>query len=169
VFNLAVANGSQEEYDTMKAEFSKTTTVDGKEMCIQALGRSKNPEHAWDLLEFVISEDVSAQDAHGGVVAVSANNETRTVAWDFTKKRWDRIEERFGGTGIVIDRWVKMGLPKYSDTAIRDDIRDFFKDKNTAKFNRSLVVVSDTITGNASYKQRDEAQLLEWLKAHKYA
>jgi len=169
IFNLAIANGGQEEYDAMKAEFKKTTTVDGKEICIQALGRSKNPDLAWDLLEFVISEEVPAQDSHGGIVAVSNNNETRTVAWEFTKKNWERVEKRLGGTGIVIDRWIKMGLPKFSDIAIRDDIAEFFKDKNTAAFNRSLVIVSDAITGNANYKQRDEEQLLEWLKAHGYA
>lgn len=169
VFNMAVANGGQEEYDTIKAEFKKTTSVDGKEICIQALGRSKNPDHAWDLLEFVLSEEVPPQDAHGGIVAVAANNETRRVAWEFTKKNWKRIDERLGKTSVVIDRWIKMGLPKYSDTAIRDEIADFFKDKNTAAFSRSLVIVSDTITGNANYKQRDGAQLLEWLKAHGYA
>ncbi|EXJ91650.1 glutamyl aminopeptidase [Capronia epimyces CBS 606.96] len=169
IFNLAVANGGQEEYDTIKAEFKKTTSVDGREISIQALGRSKNPDHAWDLLEFVTSEEVPPQDAHGGILAVAANNGTRRVAWEFTKKNWERVEKRLGVTNVVIDRWIKTGLPKYSDTAIRDDIAEFFKDKNTAAFNRSLVIVSDTITGNASYKQRDEARLLEWLKSHGYA
>ena len=169
VFNLAVANGGQEEYDTVKAEFRKTISVDGKEICIQALGRSKSLDHAWDLLEFVTSEEVPAQDAHGGVIAVSSNNETRSVAWDYTKKNWEHVEKRLGVSSVVIDRWIKMGLPKYSDTAIRDDIAEFFKDKETGQFSRSLVIVSDTITGNANYRQRDEAQLLEWLKAHGYA
>ncbi|KAK5280490.1 hypothetical protein LTR40_006276 [Exophiala xenobiotica] len=136
---------------------------------LSAASGQDNADLAWDLLEFVISEEVPTQDSHGGIVAVSNNNETRTVAWDFTKKNWERVEKRLGGTGIVIDRWIKMGLPKFSDIAIRDDIAEFFKDKNTAAFNRSLVIVSDAITGNANYKQRDEAQLLEWLKAHGYA
>lgn len=169
VFNLAVANGGQQEYDTIKEEFRKLAAVDGKEICIQALGRSKNPDLAWDLLEFVTSEEVPPQDAHGGIVAVSSNNETRPVAWEFTKKRWDHIDKRLGVSNIVLDRWLKMGLPKYSDTAIRDDISNFFKDKDTGRFSRSLVIASDTITGNAKYKERDEVRLLEWLKAHGYA
>ncbi|EXJ93649.1 glutamyl aminopeptidase [Capronia coronata CBS 617.96] len=168
IFNMAVANGGQDEYDTIKAEFRKTTSVDGKEICLQALGRSKSPDHAWDLLEFVMSEEVPPQDAHGGIAAVAGNNETRKVAWEFTKKNWQRIEKILGATNVVIERWIRVGLAKYSDAAIRDEIVDFFKDKNTAAFSRSLVIVSDTITSNANYKQRDEAQLLEWLKAHKY-
>jgi aminopeptidase N len=169
IFNLAVANGGQDEYDTIKSEFKQTTSVDGKEICIQALGRTKSEELAWDVLEFVTSDAVSPQDAHGGAIAIGGNKDTRNVAWQYTKKNWDRIEKRLGGTGIVLDRWIKMALPNYTDTTIRDDITQFFKDKNTAAFSRSLVIVSDTITGNANYKERDEAQLLEWLKAHGYA
>jgi aminopeptidase N len=169
IFNLAVANGGQEEYDTIKAEFRKTTSVDGKEICIQALGRSKNPNHAWDLLDFVTSEEVPAQDAHGGVIAVSNNNDTRFVVWEYTKQNWDRVFDRLSVTGVIIDRWIKMGLPKFSDLEVRDQIDEFFKDKKTGQFSRSLVIVHDTITGNANYKERDELQLLEWLKAHGYS
>lgn len=169
VFNLAVANGGQEEYDAVKAEFLKTTSVDGKEIAITALGRSKSYECALDLLNFVTSDAVPPQDAHSGIISVANNNETRNAAWDFTKNEWSRVEKRLAGTSVVIDRWIKNGLTHYSDTAIRDDISSFFKDKNTGPFNRSLIIISDTITGNASYKQRDEAQILEWLKANDYA
>lgn len=169
VFNLAVANGGQEEYDAIKAEFSKTTSVDGKEIAITALGRSKSYENALDLLTFVTSDAVPPQDAHSGIISIAANNETRKAAWDFTKKEWPRVEKRLAVTSVVIDRWIKNGLTHYSDTSIRDDILSFFKDKETGSFSRSLVIISDTITGNANYKSRDEAQLLEWLKANGYA
>ncbi|OAL25485.1 hypothetical protein AYO22_04804 [Fonsecaea multimorphosa] len=168
IFNLAVANGGQAEYDAIKQEFIKTTSVDGKEICIQALGRSKNPDHAWDLLDFVTSEEVPPQDAHGGIIAVSNNNTTRNVAWEYTKQKWTRVYKRLGVTTVIIDRWIKSGLPKYSDLKVRDDIEQFFKDKETGQFSRSLVIVHDTITGNARYKDRDEAELLEWLKVHGY-
>jgi hypothetical protein len=65
--------------------------------------------------------------------------------------------------------WVKMGLAQYSDFGIEQDIQNFFKDKDTKAYERSLVIVSDTIKGNAKYKQRDEQLALEWLKAHGYA
>ncbi|KAJ9617224.1 hypothetical protein H2200_000945 [Cladophialophora chaetospira] len=169
LFNLAVANGGQEEYEAIKAEFKKNTSVDGKEICIAALGRSKEPNLAWDLLDFVTSEEVSVQDAHGGVNAVSNNNNTRFVVWEYTQQNWDRIFKRLSVTGVLIDRWVKLGLPKFSDLEVRDQIDKFFKDKETGQFSRSLVIVHDTITGNARYKERDELQLLEWLKAHGYA
>ena len=169
VFNLAVATGGQEAYDEVKAEFKKTTSVGGTELCLTALGRTKDPNNARDLLNFVTSEEVPAQDAHGGVIAVSNNNDTRHVVWEYTQQNWDRIFKRLSVTGVLIDRWIKMGLPKFTDLEVRDQIDAFFKDKQTGQFSRSLVIVHDTITGNAKYKERDEPQLLEWLKAHGYA
>jgi len=169
IFNLAVANGGPAEYQAVKTEFSKTTSVDGKEISIQALGRAKQPALATDLLNFVTSEDVPIQDAHGGIAAIAANNDTRIVAWEYTKAQWDRVSKRLGASNIVIDRWIKVGLPNYADHKIRDDINAFFKDKDTGAFNRSLVVVSDTITSNANYRERDEKLVLEWLQAHGYA
>lgn len=62
-----------------------------------------------------------------------------------------------------------MGLNKYADHAIEQDIASFFEDKDNRGYDRSLVVISDTIKGNANYKQRDEKLVLEWLKAHGYA
>jgi hypothetical protein len=64
---------------------------------------------------------------------------------------------------------MKMGLPNYSDMAVEKDISNFFRDKDTSAFARSLVIISDNITANANYKARDEQKLLEWLKANGYA
>ena len=168
ILNLAVANGGQDEYLAVKEECSKTSTVDGKEICIQALGKAKNSESANNLLNFVTSEEVPIQDSHGGIIAIAANNETRNVAWEYTKAQWDRVKKRLGVSNIVLDRWIKS-LGSYSDHAIEQDIHEFFKDKETGSFNRSLVIISDTIKGNANYKARDEKVLLEWLQAHGYA
>lgn len=169
IFNLAVANGGEKEWNAVKAEFTKTTSVDGKEICIQALGRTKSSELANALLEFVTSEEVPIQDSHGGVFAVSNNNETRDVAWAFTKTQWKRLLGRLGVSNICVDRWIKMGLVNFSDHKTGEDIRSFFSDKDTKAFERSLEIVQNTITGNANYKQRDEELVLEWLSAHGYA
>jgi hypothetical protein len=62
-----------------------------------------------------------------------------------------------------------MGLSKFADHAIGNDIVEFFQDKDTAAYDRALIIVQDNIRTNASYKGRDEALVLEWLKAHGYA
>ena len=169
IYNLAVANGGQEEFSAVKKEYGQTTSVDGKEICIQAMGRAKDAEFANDLLNFVTSEVVPVQDSHAGVSAIAANSYTKDIAWDYTQANWERIVKRLGVSNIVLDRWVKMGLVQFSDVKTADEISAFFQDKDTAAFSRSLVIASDTIRSNASYRERDEEKLLEWLKANGYA
>lgn len=169
IFNLAVANGGEKEWNAVKAEFAKTTSVDGKEICIQALGRTKSPELANALLEFVTSEEVAVGDSHGGASAIGNNNQTRDVVWTFTKAQWQRIRDRLGVSNICLDRWIKMALANFSDHKTAEDIKKFFSDKDTKAFERSLDVALNTIAGNANYKQRDEELVLEWLSAHGYA
>ena len=169
IFNIAVGNGGQEEYSAVKQEYFDTSSFDGKEICIAAMGRAKTGEFANNLMNFVTSEDVPTQDSHSGIIAIAANNSTRNVAWEYTKTQWDRVNKRLGVTNIVLDRWIKNGLVSYSDHAIAKDIAEFFKDKDTTAFTRSLVIISDTVTGNANYKARDEKKVLEWLQANGYA
>ena len=169
VYNLAIANGGQEEFLAVKTQYKEDKSVDGKEICIQAMGRAKEGEFANNLLNFTTSAEVPVQDSHGGIVAIAANNDTKIVGWEYTKSQWDRIVKRIGASKIAMDRWVRMGLVHYSDHKIADDIRDFFKDKDSAGFGRGLVIVDDTIKSNANYREREEAKLEEWLQAHGYA
>jgi aminopeptidase N len=168
VFNMNVAQGGEAEYAAVKNEYLHTTSVDGKEICLQAMGRTKDAQLARHLLEFVTADPVPPQDAHSGPNAVAANIDTRGVLWEFTKSEWERVHARLGTkSSVVMDRWVKS-LQSYSEMGVEAEIREFFKDKNTKAFQRSLVIVSDTITGNAQYKERDENAVGEWLKANRY-
>ena len=169
IFNMNVAQGSESEYQAIKKEYGQTTTVDGKQICLEALGRTKVAELATDLLDFVTSETVPTQDAHSGPHGIANNNVTRDVLWEYTKNKWQRIHERLSVSTICMDRWIKLGLSNFSDHKVEQEIADFFKEKDTRAYDRSLVVVSDTIKGNANYKARDEKVLLEWLQAHGYA
>lgn len=166
---MTVASGGHSEYDAVKQEYFRSTSANDKDACLQALGRARESELARDLLEFVTSEAVPIQDSHYGPSAVSANNSTRNEVWKFTQRQWRRLNDRLGVSNVCMDRWMKMGLNSYSDHGIEKEISEFFKDKDSRAYDRSLVVISDTIKGNANYKQREEKLVLEWLEAHGYA
>ena len=169
VFNVGISEGGDDEYTTVKEEYVNTTTVDGKEICLRALGKTTSKEKAKETLAFAISDDVAPQDAHTAIVSVAANNKARDAAWEFTRDEWARVNKRLSVTTVIQDRWIKFGLAGYADHEIEKDIASFFKDKDTTAFNRSLVILSDTIRGYADYKARDEKVLMEWLQAHGYA
>lgn len=170
IFNMVVSNGGKEEYEAIKDEYRTTTSVDGKEICLVAMGRAKDAALARDLLDFVLSDEVAVQDCHSGPMAIASNYETRGEIWKFLKDEWDgKMKKVRDSATVVMDRWIKSGLNQYSDRAIEQDIQAFFKDKDTAGFERSLAQASDYIKANASYKERDAKRLLEWLSANGYA
>jgi hypothetical protein len=102
----------------MEDEYITGRSVDGKEICLQTLGRSKLPEVVNDFLEFDFSDTVATQDVHSGANPLALNTKARGPQWE----------------------WIE---------------------KNNRGYDQALGVISDTVRGNADYKQRDEVSLLE--------
>ncbi|PKY03975.1 putative aminopeptidase [Aspergillus campestris IBT 28561] len=169
IFGIAISEGGHEEYNAVKEEYSKTTSIDGKEICLAALGRTKKPELVNDYLNFVFSDKVAVQDVHNGAASLAANSKVRGLLWEYIKNNWSAVETRLSANNVVFERFVRMGLSKFADHSIADDIASFFQNKDTSAYDRALVIVSDSIRTNARYKERDEKLVLEWLAAHGYA
>lgn len=169
IFRIVIGEGGRSEYDAVKHEYLNTTSVDGKEICLQSLGRVQSADLVKDFLDFQFSDKVATQDAHTGAMSLAANPKARYILWQYIKENWDPVHERLSGNSVVIARFLKTSLQKFASHEVEEDISTYFKDKDTSGYDRGLVQVSDTVKGNANYKERDEALILEWLKAHDYA
>lgn len=69
---------------------------------------------------------------------------------------------------VVLDRFVKTTLNKFSSEKTLADIEKFFADKDNTGYDRGLALVADSIRGNAGYVKRDQALLEKWLKENGY-
>lgn len=168
IFRIVVAEGGKEPYEAIKAEYLSTTSIDGKEICLQALGRVHTPELASDFVQFLFSDKVAIQDKHSGAASLAANPKARLGLWEVIKANWDAVYAMLSGNMVVLDRFLKLSLSKFADHAVERDIAKFFEGKDNRGYDRGLGVVADTIRGNANYKERDGKVILEWLKAHGY-
>lgn len=168
IFSLNVSEGGREQYEAVKQEYLRTDSVDGKEICLAAMGRTKDAALVNDYLDFVFSDKVAIQDMHSGAVSLAANSKMRHVLWEYIKTNWTSVEAQLSSNNVVFERFIRMGLSKFADHKTGDDIAAFFQGKKTGAYERALVIISDNIRTNASYKERDEALALEWLKAHNY-
>ncbi|KAL8789622.1 MAG: hypothetical protein Q9213_001058 [Squamulea squamosa] len=168
VFRINVAESGKEAYQAVKDEYLNTTSIDGKEICLQALGRVQTTELVNDFMDFQFSDAVKVQDVHSGSIALAANSKARDALWQYIKDHWNTVYKKLSGNSVVLDRYLKNSLQKFASHEKEKDISDFFQDKDTKGFDRGLVQVSDTVRGNANYKERDEELVLEWLTAHGY-
>jgi len=169
VFRAVISEGDKSEYEAVKQEYLQTTSIDGKEICLQSLGRVQNPALANDFLNFLFSDKVAGQDVHSGAASLAANPKGRGVLWQYIKDNWETVHGKLSGNSVVLDRFLRMSLSKFASHAVEKDLAQFFSDKDNRGYDRSLGVISDTVRGNANYKERDEGLILEWLKAHGYA
>ncbi|KAI9894861.1 MAG: hypothetical protein M1814_000081 [Vezdaea aestivalis] len=168
VFRIAISEGGSEEYEMVKREHQSTSSVDGKDICLQAMTAIKSPELCDDYLNYIFSDKVASQDIHVGSSGLAANSKCRPALWSYIKSHWEEVIKKAGNNPIVLDRFLRVGLAKFSDLETERDIAAFFKDKDNTGYDRSLGVVSDVIRAAAAYVERDEKALREWLQKHGY-
>ena len=168
VFRTVIAEGGEREYVAVKHEYTNTTSIDGKEICLNSMGRVHDPNLVKDFLDFQFSGKVAIQDKHTGAFALASNSKARNVFWAYIKENWEKVHSSLSGNPVVLDRYIKQSLSKFASHEVEQDIGNFFKDKDTKAYDRGLVQVADSVKANANYKERDEAILLEWLQAHNY-
>jgi aminopeptidase N len=169
VFRIAVTEGGKEAYEAVKQFYSTTTSVDGREIALQSLGRTQSSDLAKDYLDFLFSDAVAVQDMHSGAISLAQNASTRLELWNYIKQNWDsKVYKDLSGNMVVLERFLRMSLNKFASFEVKKDIDAFFAPKDNRGYDRGLGVVADTITGAAQYKERDAALVKEWLSAHGY-
>lgn len=169
MFGLNVSDGGIPAYEAVKQEYANTKSIDGKDICLSALGRAQTADLVRDFLDFQFSDHVAIQDTHIGSIALANNAKARDWMWQWIKENWDKVHEKLSGNSVVLDRYLKKSLEKFASHETERDITSFFDGKNTKGYDRGLVQVSDSVRTNANYKERDEQLVLEWIKAHGYA
>lgn len=173
MFSAAVDNDPARAVEALKKEWYETKSIDGKLICLSMLSIVKDEELIKSsILPFNFntsppSNAVPSADMHVLAGGLSANRIGRPMQWEYVKANYDAVISKLGNP-IVVDRFINLSLSRFTDEAVIAEIDDFFKDKDTKSFDRTLGTVKDKIRGRAAYKKRDTQVLKEWLGAHGY-
>lgn len=169
VFRIAVKEGGEDAYRAVQREYSTTTSIDGKEICLASLGRIQTIDLAQDLLNWLFSPTVATQDMHSVAASMAANSKVRIELWKYIKTHWeDKVYPDLSGNMVVLERFLRMSLKSFADFDVEKDIKEFYKDRDCRGFDRGLAVVGDTVHAAAAYKERDIERVREWLGANGY-
>ncbi|EME48197.1 hypothetical protein DOTSEDRAFT_69971 [Dothistroma septosporum NZE10] len=168
VFATAIRAGGQDEYEAVKKEYQTTKSVDGKETALKAMGGVQEEKLALDYLNWALGGGIAIQDMHHAGTPLGNNSKVRHVVWEFVKSNWPTLKDKLGANMVVLERFLRVSLMKVTDDSIRQDIERFFADKDNRGYDRGLAVATDTIRGNAKYKERALEGTREWLSAHGY-
>jgi aminopeptidase N len=167
VYKISVKYGGEEAYRAVQREYLQTTSIDGKEIALHSMGSIQTPELALDYLAFAFGGKVAVQDVHSVGSSLAANSKTRDALWQYIQQEWPMIRSILSGNMVVLERFLRVSLPKFASFEREQEITKFFGG-DTAGYDRGLAVVSDTIKGNAQYRERDQVVVKEWLREHNF-
>ncbi|SJX60857.1 probable AAP1-alanine/arginine aminopeptidase [Sporisorium reilianum f. sp. reilianum] len=167
VFSRAVEHGGEKEYESVLAIYRKPETPTHKIAAMLALGASSDAKLLERTVEFLYSSEVKEQDFMYFFAALSNNPKGRRVIWDATKARWDVLSKRFAGN-FSLSRLIEYSFSAFSSEKDAQDVEQFFKDKDTAKFSMGLSQGLDAVRAKARWVERDAKDVEQWLQANGY-
>ncbi|KAK3299624.1 peptidase family M1-domain-containing protein [Chaetomium fimeti] len=180
IYRAAILKDPSAAVAALKHEWFTTPAIDGKEICLQALGHTDDESIIkTTLLPFLFSTSPPAAatdaippgDMHILAGVLSTNRTGRPLLWAFLRDHWDQVGTKLGGNPILVDRMVNVSLPRFTDAESLADIERFFGPGgvSTKGFDRTLEQVKDKIRGRVAYKGRDTEGVRAWLVANGYA
>ncbi|SNX84196.1 probable AAP1 - alanine/arginine aminopeptidase [Melanopsichium pennsylvanicum] len=167
VFSRAVEHGGEKEYEAVLAIYRKPQTPTHKIAAMLALGAPTEAKLLDRTVEFLYSNEVKEQDFMYFFAALSGNPKGRRIIWEATKARWDVLSKRFAGN-FSLSRLIEYSFSAFSSEKDAQDVEDFFKGKDTAKFSMGLSQGLDAVRSKARWVERDSKDVEEWLKSNGY-
>lgn len=171
IYRAGVKADPATAFDVLKKEFVTTTSPDGRDFALSAVGHIRDPDLINNkVIPFLFDntpDSVASGDMHSLSAVLAANSAARPLVWKWLQENWDKATEKMANP-VILDRFIRLTLGKFTETKYLDEIDVFFKDKDTAGFNRTLEQVKDNMRGRIAYRERDAAVIKEWLAANNY-
>ena len=165
VYSLVAENGGPREFQQFKALYLGEALHEEKNRLARGLAGFRTAELLGQALQFSLSRQVRPQDSPGLISGVWFNIYGRDMAWDFVKKNWKGLIQRYGEGGHMLPRLIKpAGLFITLEKA--QEIRRFFKKHPTPGIVRTVTQVLERIESNAAWAARDRQNILNWLRDH---
>ncbi|XP_031826671.1 puromycin-sensitive aminopeptidase isoform X2 [Nomia melanderi] len=162
VYRAVLSNGNNEIYQTMLELYREADLHEEKDRILRALGAIKDETLLAEILEFAMSDEVRAQDAVYAIMSVSMTYKGRLMAWDFIKKNWQTLRDRYGG-GFLMSRLVKIVTENFVTEEQAKEVEDFFKDHPTPGTERTVQQSVESIRLNVAWLARDLDSIKEFL------
>ena len=121
------------------------------------------------VLGFAFSDKVRPQDLPIALNSVGQNPRGRSLAWEFVKKNWETIMERYHEGGLfLIGRIIEGTTTAFTTRDKLQDVKGFFKTHKVPGAKRAIKQSLETIELNIKVLKRDREDIREWLEKHNY-
>ncbi len=162
VYNLVAENGSKAEFETLMKMYKEKDNQQEKDRIGRALGKFNSKQLLSKTLDFSISKHVRFQNSLQIIAAVWSNPVGRYLAWEFVKKNWRLLKERYAGGHYFTKVFGPAG--QFTKKEDAKDIEGFVKKNPVPEAKRTIAQALEQIYSNAEWLKRDGKKIADFLQ-----
>lgn len=168
IFNSIASKGGEAEYEALLNIYKNPQSIDEKITALRALGRFENVEILKKVLALTMDGSVRPQDIYIPLQGMRASAIGIKTLFGWLKNNWDEIQKMLPPGLTMLSSVVKVCTSGFTSMEQYHEVEDFFKDKDTKGYDKSLAQSLEVIKGNANWVARDGNDVKQWLKSHGY-
>ncbi|KAF9533367.1 hypothetical protein CPB83DRAFT_845145 [Crepidotus variabilis] len=161
IFSTAVEHGGRSEWEAMVKLHDKHKTPQEKINAIESLCATQDDGLIKETLEF-IDNKARDQDVLYFFIALGTNLRARRALTDHFHNNYDILYKRFEDS-FAPQHLVTHSSDYYSSTKDLERIEDFFKKKNSTKYELALAQALDGVRARAAFVETSNEDLKAWL------
>ncbi|TFK50212.1 hypothetical protein OE88DRAFT_1736470 [Heliocybe sulcata] len=165
IYRVAVRYGGRKEYDAMREIYQKPKTPTASQAAIAAMCSVDDLELAKETLDFMKTQ-ARDQDVIWFIAQLGWNHATRRLMAQYFKDNYWDLYKRFEGN-FTLTYLIKMSLGTLSTQRDYDETVEFFKDKDTSKYQLAYQQMLDNIKDRLTVIERSTSDVLQWLQGRK--
>lgn len=161
VYNLVAQNGGQKEFNLFLKMYKEEDNQQEKDRIGRALGLFRQKTILQKTLDFAISKKVRYQNSLQIIASVWHNPQGRYLSWQFIKKHWHLLKERYAGGHYFTRVFEPAGdFTKVSDAK---EIEKFVSKNPVPEAKRTIAQALEQIYSNAEWLKRDQKKIAAFL------
>lgn len=162
IVSTVAYNGTARDYETLMQLWKSSQSAEAKVRNLLALAIFRNPSLQGRTLKLSITDEVKTQDAPHLVKNLLSSTAGRERGWQFVKKNWQAMEERF--PVHLFPRVIKGTTSLVTEKDV-DDLSAFLAKHPIRSGSRVAAKVIEQVRLNARVNERSSRELTGWLKS----
>jgi puromycin-sensitive aminopeptidase len=153
--NVISDRGDADDFETFLARFRKTDNPQEEMRYLYSLARFRDKESFARMLDLCLSE-VRTQNAPFVLARALTNRYNGPDAWDFIRRNWSTLLERFPSSTIVR---MAEGIRTLSDPAVAQDVTRFFAEHPLPQASKTIAQHLERMRVNVAFRERERDAL----------
>ncbi|KAJ2305989.1 hypothetical protein IWW55_001663 [Coemansia sp. RSA 2706] len=168
VFEIAVRSGDETNYARVREMYEDSQrwhlSEDHRMAALGAMACTRSEKLMWQTLEYALSDRVLPQDINIVIgFMVSSHYRSKHVLWQWFCANYQRVVDRLGECSALLGHVVGTVIGEFADESMAAEIEQWFADKRTAAFDRTLPQSLEFIRVRAAWYHRDKDDVAKWF------